>query len=316
MAIKQDQSFAAPIPRRATRQRNARQQRVAARILLLAPAVIVVLATTTYPLISAFITSLRDWQLTYSPDPGPWVGLRNYADALHDSEFINSIVVTLMFTALSVVLSMALAMAMALVLYKPGRINVITRALLIFPFAVSPALKGYSWKFMLDPGYGIYSQLIGFLVPPAQGYIWLTHQGWALFWLAMSEVWGWAPLMALMFIGGLSAISPEIFDAARVDGSTGLALFRHIILPLLRPILLMAMLLKIIFSLKVFDQVVTMTSGGPGDSTQTLNYYVYQAAFRDFNMGYASALAIILVVALSIFAFVYVKLVTGKAGES
>jgi len=85
-------------------------------------------------------------------------------------------------------------------------------------------------------------------------------------------------------------------------------------LPLLRPILLTAMLLKIIFSLKLFDQVVTMTAGGPGDSTQTLNYYVYQAAFRDFNMGYASALAIILVVALSIFAFVYIKLALGKAG--
>ncbi len=314
MAIKQEQSLAAPIPRRLTRERNARQQRVTARILLLAPAVIVVLATTTYPLISALITSFQDWQLTNSPNPTAWVGLRNYAQAIHDTGFINAIVVTLEFTALSVVLSMVLAMAMALVLYKPGRVNVITRALLIFPFAVSPALKGYSWKFMLDPGYGIYAQLIGFFVPSAQGYIWLAHQGWALFWLAMSEVWGWAPLMALMFIGALSAISPEIFDAARVDGTSGLALFRHIILPLLRPILLTAMLLKIIFSLKLFDQVVTMTAGGPGDSTQTLNFYVYQAAFRDFNMGYASALAIILVVALSIFAFVYIKLALGKAG--
>jgi multiple sugar transport system permease protein len=204
-------------------------------------------------------------------------------------------------------------MAIALVLYKPGRINVLVRTLLIFPFAVSPALKGYSWKFMLDPSYGVYAKILGFFIPPAQGYIWLTHQGWALFWLAMSEVWGWAPLMALMFIGALSAISPEIFEAASVDGASRWTVFRHIMLPLLRPILFTAALLKIIFSLKLFDQVVTMTGGGPGDATQTLNYYVYQAAFRDFNMGYASALAIILVVALSIFAFVYVKLILGKA---
>ena len=316
MAIKQGQSYATPTPRRRVRANTVRRQRAIARLLLLAPAVLVVLATTTYPLISALLASFRDWQFIYSPNPGAWVGLKNYAQAIHDREFINAIVVTLEFTALSVAMCMVLALAMALVLYKPGRVNVITRALLIFPFAVSPALKGYSWKFMLDPDYGIYAKLIGVVVPPAQGVVWLSQQFWALFWLAVSEVWGWGPLMALMFIGGLSAISPEIFDAARVDGSTGLALFRHIILPLLRPILLMAMLLKIIFSLKVFDQVVTMTSGGPGDSTQTLNYYVYQAAFRDFNMGYASALAIILVVALSIFAFVYVKLVTGKAGES
>lgn len=313
MAIRQGQPFTVPIPRRQAMERTARRQRVAARILLLGPAVLVVLATTTYPLISAFLSSLRNWQLIYSPNPGAWVGLQNYVQALGDAEFSNAIVVTLEFTVLSVALSMTIAMAIALVLYKPGRINVLARTLLIFPFAVSPALKGYSWKFMLDPGYGIYATIMGFLIPPTQGFIWLTHQGWALFWLAMSEVWGWAPLMALMFIGALSAISPEIFEAARVDGASRLALFRHIMLPLLRPILLTAALLKIIFSLKLFDQVVTMTGGGPGDATQTLNYYVYQAAFRDFNMGYASALAIILVVALSVFAFVYVKLMLGKA---
>ena len=122
-----------------------------------------------------------------------------------------------------------------------------------------------------------------------------------------------ASVNARSMYGMLGAISPEIFEAARVDGTNALTLFTHIMLPLLRPILLMAMLLKIIFSLKLFDQVVTMTGGGPGDATQTLNYYVYLAAFRDFNMGYASALAIILVAVLSIFAFIYVKLVLGKA---
>ncbi len=313
MAIKQGQSYATLTPRRRVRANTVRRQRAIARLLLLAPAVLVVLATTTYPLISALLASFRDWQFIYSPNPGAWVGLKNYAQAIHDREFINAIVVTLEFTVLSVALCMVLALAMALVLYKPGRVNVITRALLIFPFAVSPALKGYSWKFMLDPDYGIYAKLIGVVVPPAQGFVWLSQQFWALFWLAVSEVWGWGPLMALMFIGALSAISPEIFEAAGMDGASGWATFRHIMLPLLRPILFTAALLKIIFSLKLFDQVVTMTGGGPGDSTQTLNYYVYQAAFRDFNMGYASALAIILVAALSIFAFVYVKIVMGKA---
>lgn len=313
MAAQQGPPLALPLPRQGAARRSARRQRIAARLLLLTPAVFVVLATTTYPLLSAFLSSLRDWQLTLAPNPGAWVGLQNYIQAFGDAGFINAIVVTLEFTVLSVTLSIILAMAIALVLYKPGRINLIARTLLIFPFAVSPALKGYSWKFMLDPGYGVYEKIIGFFVPAAQGYIWLTHQGWALFWLAMSEVWGWAPLIALMFIGALSAISPEIFEAARVDGASRLVLFRRIMLPLLRPVLLTAVLLKTIFSLKLFDQVVTMTGGGPGDATQTLNYYVYQAAFRDFNMGYASALAIILVLALSIFAFIYVKVMLGKA---
>ena len=313
MSIKQPRSLAWAIPTRGTRERSARRQRLIARIVLLAPALIVILATTTYPLISAGITSFRDWQLIYSPNPGAWVGFQHYADALQDASFINSIEVTLEFTVISVALSMVLALAMALVLYKPGRANVATRAVLILPFAVSAALKGYSWRFMLDPGYGVYSKIIGFFFPPAQGYLWFTHKWWTLIFLAMSEVWGWAPLMALMFIGGLSAISPEIFEAARVDGANPWTVFVHIMLPLLRPILFIAMLLKIIFSLKLFDQIVTMTGGGPGDSTVTLNYYVYLTAFRDLNMGYASALAIILVIALSLFAFVYVKVAIGKA---
>lgn len=313
MTVKHGRAWALPIPNRSARQRTASRQRLVARIVLLGPALIVILATTTYPLISAILTSFRDWQLIYSPNPGAWIGLRHYSDALRDAGFINSILVTLEFTVLSVAISMVLALAMALVLYKPGRVNVATRAVLILPFAVSAALKGYSWKFMLDPGYGVYSKMIGFVFPPAQGYLWFTHKWWSLFFLAMSEVWGWAPLMALMFIGGLSAISPEIFEAAKVDGANALTVFLHIMLPLLRPILFIAMLLKIIFSLKLFDQIVTMTGGGPGDSTQTLNYYVYQTAFRDLNMGYASALAVILVIALSLFSFVYVKIALGRA---
>jgi len=313
MALKHRQSLAVALPDRRARERSARWQRNVARIVLLAPAIIVILATTTYPLISATITSFRDWQLVYSPNPGAWVGFQHYTDAIHDTGFINSIVVTLEFTVVSVALSMVLALAMALVLYKPGRANVATRAVLILPFAVSAALKGYSWRFMLDPGYGIYSKMIGFVFPPAQGYLWFTQKSWSLFFLAMSEVWGWAPLMALMFIGGLSAVSPEIFEAARVDGANAWTIFVRIMLPLLRPILFVAMLLKIIFSLKLFDQIVTMTGGGPGDSTQTLNYYVYQTAFRDLNMGYASALAIILVVVLSLLSFVYVRVALGRA---
>jgi multiple sugar transport system permease protein len=313
MTVKQPRSLALAIPTRGTRERSARRQRLIARVVLLAPALIVILATTTYPLISAAITSFRDWQLIYSPDPGAWVGFQHYTDAFKDTEFINSILVTLEFTVISVALSMILALAMALVLYKPGIANVATRSVLILPFAVSAALKGYSWRFMLDPGYGVYSKMIGFFFPPAQGYLWFTHKWWSMLFLAMSEVWGWAPLMALMFIGGLSAISTEIFEAARVDGANAYTIFVQIMLPLLRPILFVAMLLKIIFSLKLFDQIVTMTGGGPGDSTQTLNYYVYQTAFRDLNMGYASALAIILVLALSVFSFVYVRVALGRA---
>lgn len=286
------------------------------KFVLLTPAVLILLVTSAYPLLNSFLTSLREWRLNRSPRPVSWVGLDNYTRAIGDSGFINSIMVTFSFTVLSVVLSLVIGLAMALLLQKPSFMNTIVKAMLIFPFAISPALKGFSWRFMLNPSFGIYTTIIGAIFPPAADMVWLGTPFWALFWLAMSETWGWAPLIALMFIGALGSISPDIFEAAKLDGATNVSLFRYITLPLLSPVILIVTLLKTIFSLKMFDQVVTMTGGGPGRSTQTLNYYIYQVGFRNLDMGYASALAYLLVIFLSIFAFLYVKALLGKGATA
>jgi multiple sugar transport system permease protein len=282
------------------------------KFVLLTPALVVLLATTTYPLVFALLTSFQDWRLNRGPRPRGWVGFDNYARALSDDGFRNSMVVTLIFTVLSVTLSLVLGMAIALLLNKKGWRYMAVKSMLLFPFAVSPALKGFSWRFMLDPGYGLYTFLIGTLIPPLKNFIWLSTPADALFWIAVSEIWGWAPLMALMFIGALGAISPEINEAANLDGTGRWQRFRYITLPLLAPVILIVTLLRAISSLKMFDQVVTLTGGGPGRSTQTLNYYIYQQGFRNLDMGYASALAVVLVLALSLFAFGYVWLLLGK----
>lgn len=276
------------------------------KFFLLTPALLVVLATTAYPLVYALWVSFHAWRLT-SPTIGGWVGLEQYRSALADEGFRNGVIVTLQFTALSVALSLVIGLAIALLLQKPSRVSTVTKTLLIFPFAVSPTLKGFSWRFMLSNSYGVYQKMIGALIPPFKDFVWLGHPASAMFSLAMSEVWGWAPLIALMFLGALGAISLEVGEAAKLDGATNWQLFRYITLPLLKPVILIVALLKTIFSLKMFDQVVTMTGGGPGRSTQTLNFYVYQVGFKNLDMGYASALAIILVAFLSVFAFLYVK---------
>jgi multiple sugar transport system permease protein len=282
------------------------------KFVLLAPALLALMATTTYPILFALVTSFRDWRLSRGPDPRAWVGFDNYTRAIGDAGFRNSIQVTLIFAVLSVVLSLVIGLAIALLLNKRGWRYTAVKSLLLFPFAVSPALKGFSWRFMLDPGYGVYTFLIGAVIPQFENFVWLSTPADALFWIAVSEVWGWAPLMALMFIGALGAISPEIFEAARLDGAGRWEMFRRVTLPLLAPVLLIVTLLRVISSLKMFDQVVTMTGGGPGRSTQTLNYYIYQVGFRNLDMGYASALAVLLVVGLSLFAFGYVRLLLGR----
>lgn len=284
-----------------------RAKRAPLRWALLAPALLVIGATIIYPMLSSLITSFRSWQLITSPTPGPFVGLENYSRAFGDAGFLNSLRVSGLYLLISTPLSLILGLAIALVLSKPTRLNVFARALLIFPFAVAPVLKGYSWRFMLNPEYGVYANMIGAVFPPLKGYLWLGNDFSALLAIAMSEVWGWAPLFALMFIGALSSIPGDITEAARVDGATNRQIFWKITLPLLAPVIYIVGLLKIISGFKMFDQVAIMTGGGPGNSTQTLYYYVYQMAFRNLDMGYASAISYILVILMGILAFLYVR---------
>ena len=283
------------------------------RWVLLTPALLVIGATVIYPMFSSLVTSFREWRLINSPSPRGFVGFENYARAFSDEGFINSLQVSSLYVLLSVSLALALGLAIALLLSKPTRLNTFARALLIFPFAVAPVLKGFSWRFMLHPEYGVYAQLVGTLIPPLKGYLWLGNDFSALLVIAMSEVWGWAPLFALMFIGALGSIPSEVTEAAKVDGATGWQIFWKITLPLLAPVVYIVALLKIISSLKMFDQVVIMTGGGPGNATQTLYYYIYQVAFRNLDMGYASAISYILVLVMGLFAFLYVRtLLRGK----
>ena len=311
--------------------------------VLVGPALVVVFATTIYPLLAAFYYSFHKYDLRKAPqfaiqfasqagDPLisiDWslLSLRNYTLAFSDSRFINSLNVTFWFTIISVGLSVIIGLFIAVVVQKQGKLQTLTKILLIFPFAVSPALKGYSWRYMLNDQYGIYDLLAVELVikpinvliellnnlplidirPINETVVWLADQFWALFMLAMSETWGWAPLIALMFVGALGSIDTQIFEAARIDGANNLQIFWRVTLPLLRPVILIVTMLKTIFSLKMFDQVVTMTGGGPVRATQTINYYIHQVGFvRNLDIGYASALAYILVVILTAFAALYV----------
>lgn len=284
------------------------RQRALVKYSMLAPAFIILAGTTLYPTLYAFWLSFQQWKLSRSPTPGPFVGLENYIRAFNDTHFWNSVLVTIEFTVISVTMSVLIGLAIALLLHRSGKTGMLIKTLLIFPFAVSPALKGFCWRFMLNPHYGILDKIIDFLIPPLANYSWLGSPGSALFWLAVTEVWGWAPFIGLVFIGALDAMSDEIFQAAKVDGASTLKTFRYITLPMLRPILIMVTLLKIIFSIKVFDQVVTLTGGGPGDSTETINFYVYKTGFQFFDMGYASAISYFVVIILFIFALFYVKI--------
>ncbi len=285
---------------------NSRQQGFA-KVAMLAPALVIVFATTVYPMANAFWLSFQQWQLTKSKTPIGFVWFDNYIQAFGDRFFINSVVVTIEYTLLSVALTLVLGLGMAVSLQKRSFLNTVIRTFLIFPFAVSPALKGYSFRFMLQPDYGVIQLTLGSWFPFLKDMVWLSDPWWAMFWISISEVWGWAPLYALMFIGAMGSIPTDIFDAAKVDGASNWKMFWGVTLPMIQPVIIIATLLKIIGSLRIFDQVVTMTGGGPGRATQSINYYIYQTGFKFTNMGYSSALAYLFLVVLAVLSYMYIS---------
>jgi multiple sugar transport system permease protein len=283
--------------------------------VLIAPAMLVVAAVTLVPLLSSLVTSFRDWRLTKSPRPGPFVGLSNYSFALEDPEFWASIYATIVFVVADVVATLVIALGLALALRRAGVLQRVTRALLIVPFAMSPALIGVSFRFMFNAEHGVLSKGLGWLIPPLKDVIWLAHPTWSMVAMVFSDVWHWAPYMTLVVLGGLASIPVETEEAARTDGATEWQVLRDVTVPQLMPVLAVVAVLKTVFALKMFDNVVTLTGGGPGTATQTLAYFVYSIAFKWYDMGYASAVAYVLTIMLVALAFVYMRqLLPRKSG--
>jgi multiple sugar transport system permease protein len=283
------------------------------KYVLILPAALLVVGTAIWPLAVSLTTSFRDWRLTRSLTPGEFVGLEHYAVALTDDpDFANALRVTAAFVGIDVTITVLSALGLALLLRRAGVLQSVTRAVLILPFAVSPALVGISFRFMFNAEMGVFTWLAGTLVPWLRGFVWLADPWASLLVLVFSDVWRWVPYMTLVVLGGLSALPREPEEAARIDGATEWQVLRDVTLPALLPVLAVVAVLKTVFALKMFDQVVTLTGGGPGSSTVTLAYLVYNLAFRWFNMGYASAVAWILTAMLVVLAVFYMRLVLRK----
>ncbi len=279
---------------------------------LMVPAFLIVLATTLYPLAYSFVTSFREWDLTKQRRPGDFVGIENYVHAASESGFQNSLWVTTIFVVTSVIVTVVLAMSLALLLRREGRLHTFTRIILILPFAMSPALIGVSYRFMFNPEFGVLAKGIGAIFPALEGTPWLASPDLAMAILVITDVWHWTPYMTFMCLGGLASIPRETEEAARIDGASNLRIIFGIILPQMKGVLMVTAVLKTIFALKMFDQVVTLTGGGPGTSTETMAFFIFNVGFKWFDMGYASALAWILTAIMMIISAWYVRMLLSE----
>lgn len=285
-------------------------RRIPIHVWLLAPALLFVAGMALFPLGYSLLLSFRSWKLAQRDAPGDWVGVSNYLDLLTDDpEFGEALMATAVFVIADVAATLLLALGAALLLQREGRLSSVARVALILPFVMSPALIGISFRFFLNPEFGVVQHVLGWLIPPLANAVWLADRTLAMAAVVAADVWHWAPYMTLVVLGGLAAIPRETQEAARIDGASSWAVLRDITLPQLLPVLGVVLILKTVFALKAFDTIYTLSNGGPGTATQTLAYFVYQTAFNYYDMGYAAAAAWLLTALLLGCAFFYLKLV-------
>ena len=291
------------------------------KYLFVLPALIVVASTAIWPLLQSFYLSFREWKLNRAreskalwdfEDDG-WENITylydNYLQAVQDDLMWNAVQVTSIFTVASVILSVGMALGLALLLAPGGKFRLTVRTMLILPFAMSPALIGVSWRFMFQPDFGLFKAFFDVLFPPLADVDWLGDPILAMIALVGSDVWHFTPFLTLVFIGGLATVPKDAQEAATIDGATSWMVFRDVTLPSILPVLAVGIVLKSIFSLKMFDQVYMLTNGGPAYATQTLAHYIYFNGFKYYDMGYASAVSYMLVIPMFGLTWVYMKLV-------
>jgi len=291
------------------------------KYLFVMPAVLVVFTAAIWPLIQSFYMSFREWKLSRSRFSRPlwefeydgWENIsylfENYLRAFEDDAMWNAVRVTSTFTVASVVFTIVLALALALLLAPGGRFRFTVRTLLILPFSMSPALIGVSWRFMFQPDFGLFKAFFDVLIPPLADADWLGDPTLALIAVTGSDVWHWTPYLTLVFIGGLANVPRDAQEAAMIDGAPAWMVFRDVTLPSMLPVLAVGVILKTIFSLKMFDQVFMLTNGGPGNATQTLAHFIYFQGFKYYDMGYASAVSYLLVIPMFGLTWLYMRLV-------
>lgn len=250
-----------------------------------------------YPLVSAVGLSLQYYRL------GGFAGLHNFLFAFQDRLLAESLRATLVYVVLAmgteVVLGLALAVAVQRTVHSAlGR--TLVYLLFVVPMVTPPVAAGVIFRLMYIPEYGILNVLLGALGYHGPSVLWMSSPGMAMFAVASVDVWQWMPFVFLVLFAGLAAVPGDVIEASEVDGAGGWARFREIELPYLRPLLLLVLVFRFTDTLRVFDHVQVLTMGGPGSATEFLSLYLYKIAFKFSNLNYASALAIYVVIVVSI----------------
>jgi len=284
----------------------------ALRRLFLWPTLLLLIAFNIFPLLYSLGLSFTDFSAIANQPPN-FIGLQNYRDILSDPQLWIYFRNTGFYVVVSVALETLVGFGLALLLRRKFRGSGLITTLILTPMMLSPVVVGLFWKLIFNPNYGIFNYLLGY--PPGRGPDWLGNPTLAIWAVVIVDVWMWAPYVMLLCLAGLSAIPDYLYEAAEIDRASPLFTFWRITLPMVAPLLLIAVLFRTIEAFKTFDLVMGLTGGGPGDATELVAVNLYRIAFPNWQTGKASALAYIVLVLIIGVSNIYIKYLNQIKGD-
>jgi len=267
---------------------------------LIIPLALLLIIVMIYPLGYSLWVSLHDFKLT-SIGQEHFIGFSNYWNILKDHSFWRAISNTIIFVVLAVFLEFLIGFTLALMLHRETTpFRNIFRAILLSPMFITPIAVGLMFRFLLNSQLGFVPVILNKL---GINIDWFSYK-MALFTLVLIDVWQWTPFMLLLLLAGLESLSQDPFEAAKVDGAEGWNLIRYITLPLLKPVILAAIIIRMLDAFKVYEYVYAITRGGPGEATETIQYHIYRVGFLYFRLGEASAMAYLLIIVILVLVLI------------
>jgi len=269
----------------------------------IAPLVITLLLLMAYPSLQLLRMSVSEVDIVKGQAVWEFVGLKHLETARQDPVVPVALRNTLVFVIAVVIIETLLALTISILVSRSRHLVGLYRTVLLIPLLVPPIAIGTMWRLMYDYNYGFINQALA--VFGIAGLTWTADPKLAMPSIILVDLWHWTSFMFLIILAGLESLPQEVNEAARVDGASESQILRYITLPLLRPTLLTAVMLRTIFAFKVFDEIFLLTGGGPGTATEVISLYIYNVFSRQFRLGYASFLALVLAFIISIFVIFY-----------
>ena len=299
---------ARPVTTRTRKKRTVLQKmrREWSAYLFLSPGLILFSVFTLGALIFAFYLTFHQWDII-SQDR-PFIGLDNYSRMIEDEDYRQSIINTAYYTGATVPLTMGIGLLVALMLNQPIRARGLLRTLYFMPVVTPFVVVAIIWKWLYNGDFGLFNYYLLKTHLIDEPLLWLSDKNLAMPAVVLMSVWSGVGFSMVIYLAGLQSIPQELYDAAKVDGAGAWARFRHITVPMLAPTTLFLMVMGIIGSFQVFTQIFIMTNGGPVDRTTTMVFFIYEAAFKFYEMGYASTLAYGLFALLFVFTLLQLRL--------